>query len=489
MLLCLFLLSSLAALFLQSRHGDQVDPRPLRAVLESGTLALEVRPAVEDEVSLVMANLDSCLSASNLTEYFTRNNLLSKARNNAEHFITTLRQVVPRSFHSNYSSPCWHTRLYLSHCNSSSGRSCPVPAVRGRLGTLNYVHLNYLLESRLASELKTRYPQGLTSNLVCLPKVFLAGFPKCGSSYLFCLLEKLSAGAGGGLAKEPHFWVPRGPFGAHQSPHLSTNLVPYLLNFLPTVDAELELRFSLPIDASPNLLFQWKLYKRNEGLVNYCLTPSVLPVILPDTKFVVVMRNPVDMLYSAFWYSCSDMNIRLGDRHTLRMPHEFHEKVLRKIEIFRNCTRSSPVDKCMEDVFRKLGESVHYCGRIRLEIGFYFLHIRKWLAVVPRQQFLFLATEHLDRDKDELVGGVSKFLGLSNTHLNPLGEETEHRFGSSFCENVQTRYDYHRDSRLRMREDTRKILSDFYAPYNRELAALLHDDRFLWTEWEGPGPL
>jgi hypothetical protein len=33
-----------------------------------------------------------------------------------------------------------------------------------------------------------------------------------------------------------------------------------------------------------------------------------------------------------------------------------------------------------------------------------------------------------------------------------------------------------------MRDDTRQLLEGFYAPYNRELAALLGDDRWTWAD-------
>jgi N-acetylgalactosamine 4-sulfate 6-O-sulfotransferase len=33
-----------------------------------------------------------------------------------------------------------------------------------------------------------------------------------------------------------------------------------------------------------------------------------------------------------------------------------------------------------------------------------------------------------------------------------------------------------------MREDTRKLLQDFYRPWNQKLAKLLNDDAFLWPD-------
>lgn len=34
--------------------------------------------------------------------------------------------------------------------------------------------------------------------------------------------------------------------------------------------------------------------------------------------------------------------------------------------------------------------------------------------------------------------------------------------------------------KITMREDTKEMLRRFYAPYNRELANLTKDERFLW---------
>ena len=47
-------------------------------------------------------------------------------------------------------------------------------------------------------------------------------------------------------------------------------------------------------------------------------------------------------------------------------------------------------------------------------------------------------------------------------------------------ENTQDRIDYQHDPGLQMREDTRQILEEFFQPYNRMLADLLGDDKFLW---------
>ena len=193
------------------------------------------------------------------------------------------------------------------------------------------------------------------------------------------------------------------------------------------------------------------------------------------------MKNPVDMLYSAFWFSCSDHNINLSQIAQLAMPDLFHRKILKEIDIFEVCVRNAPIDKCMEDIVEKVEMSSKYCGRIRLEMGFFYLHIRKWLAVVPRERFLFLTLEELKSQEENVESRIIDFLDI------PVERGSEHCSSNTttrkhdLCNNVQTRYDYHHDPLLRMRNDTRHILSAFYEPYNRRLATLLHDEKYLWS--------
>ena len=430
-----------------------------------------------DEVTAVLHNLDRCLSAANLTSYFTQMDFLHTAKSNAHRFITSLRQSIPTEFTSTYSSPCWESRLDMKTCGSENDLPCSFPGfgVEGHFGTQSYKLLLFSIDRYLFSALKNRYPVGFSSSLVCLPKVFLAGFSKCGSSYVYCLLQKF-AGYSQSLMKEPHFWVPRGPFETHRFPYDDKDLTMYLVNFQPSVEVEMEYSFSLPIDGSPNLLFQWPQYRSHGRIVNYCLIPAVLPQVLPGSKFIVVMRNPVDMLYSAFWFSCSDRALNLSRKDQLQMPHRFHKRALTKINLFKNCTYSAPVDKCMDDIFTKLNSSKKDCGRIRLEVGFYYLHIRKWLAVVPRKQFLFLTTEEL-KSPTNVEMKIFDFLDVG-LHLHPQQGNAQDK---NFCKNTQTIYDYHHDPELRMKDVTRKILTTFFKPYNRKLAALLHNDKYLWA--------
>ena len=446
----------------------------------------------KSEQSTVYSNLEKCLSAANLTQYFKDTDWYSKAMDNALKFISTLREIIPAQFSRSFQTPCWETSFNLRYCRAATSPHSTEYrlALEGEVGSMSFKSFAYTLRTPLMSALLRKYPEDISSSLVCLPKVFLAGFPKCGSSYVYCLLEKLAGIVDSShhmhhLEKEPHFWVPSGPSTNHAFVHHPSDFAHYLMNFLPAVEAEIESGFSLPVDGSPNLMFQWPRYVMDEGIVNYCLVPAVLPQVLPDSRYIVVMRDPVDALYSAFWFSCSTLNIDLNREQQLQAPALFHERVVHKIDIFNGCLHQLPIDKCMEDIFVDLVGINKQCGRVRLELAFYHLYIRRWLAIVPREQFLFLTIEELKSQGGlgNVANRILRFLGFG-VHVESeetLRNSTSSQEDSTFCNNVQTRYDYHHDPLLMMRDDTRKILRTLFEPYNKELAKLLRDDRYLWS--------
>ena len=446
--------------------------------------------ASDDELSAVYHNLDRCLFAANLTQLFkTTGMLYSVARNNARRFLSTVRGVVPAEFNSEYSAPCWETVFEMRYCRMLSNTyNFPLRSIEGRLGPLPYRYFTYAIRKPLVEAMERRYSGGISSSLVCLPKVFLAGFPKCGSTYIYCLLQKLTGlvdtqHASHQLDKEPRWWVSGGPHSNHQFPHSAVELTLYLINFIASAEAELDLGFSLPVDGSPNLLFQWPRYSHMEGITNYCLVPAVLPQVLPNAKYIVVLRNPVDMLYSAFWFSFSTYNVKLNRDKQLQGPGAFHNKAMEKIAIFKNCSNFLPIDKCMEELCPKVaGQSgmPNPYGRVRLEAGFYYLYIRRWLSVVPRKQFFVFTIEELQENASlsRMANKLSDFLGLGlHVHSDDALRNTQDSTG---CDNVQSQYDYHHDPLLQMRDDTRELLNNFFMPYNMELAKLLEDDKFLW---------
>ena len=430
-----------------------------------------------DEVDVILRRLDTCLVSTNMSLYFESNGYYETAQRNARLLFGGFRRVVPK-FSAPYSLPCWNTQIKVR-------RSKIKPEITGVVGNFTFSYkcrpetCEIILKSTKWSR-KNSYMY-LEQSVACLPKIFLLGFPKCGSTFLYCLIHKvlrLTVNIPGTCetVKEPHWWVMTQPrkYVQTTSPHY----VPlYLLNFYGGAKLKQSDMPVVTIDASPNLMFMWPRYSENETMENYCLLPSLLPVVLPDSKYFVVMRNPVSMMYSAFWFSCTASGHRLGSVK-YRGPDLFHVRVLKKIKTFKQCKREGkPLDLCMDMVAPNIfSRELPMCGRTKMDKGLYYVHVRKWLSVVPRERIRFFTLEELaTQDLKDTAKVILDFLEI------PL-PMSDVNFNAINCnENAQHTIDYKNDPRLKMRKDTRHILEEFFKPYNRMLADLLGDDKFLWN--------
>ena len=442
------------------------------------------------EIPVVYQNLDKCLAAAELTDYFNNKSYSDTSRQNAMSLFLMVREVVPaNATTSNGKALCWKSDFNIQMCHwiINGNISAKFKGIQGHIGNIAFKASEATCTYETRQALRNIYKGHASSPLLCMPSVFVAGFPKCGSSFVYCLVNKLARMAHPGyrdsqIEKEPHFWVRTGPHFHHQYPIQYSDIAKYVFNFLPAARRQPS-NYTLPIDGSPNLLFQWPHFSSQEVFENYCLLPAILPQILPDSKYIVVLRDPVMMLYSAFWFSCSTQCPSMPRVRQEKGPRIFHERVTQKIKIFKNCSLYKPIDACMVDIFLPLNDTTHefgsrMCGRIRLEVGFYYLYIRRWLAVLPREKFLFLTTEELHRDFSGVSQQISDFLGLG-LNVDALGSAFNSSLVSS-CKNVQSRFDYHGDSALQMRNDTRRLLYDFFDPFNQKLSELLQDRKYLW---------
>lgn len=79
--------------------------------------------------------------------------------------------------------------------------------------------------------------------------------------------------------------------------------------------------------------------------------------------------------------------------------------------------------------------------------------------------------------KNERKNEIKKELSVSNYFsTETLSDKAINRICNSRAQNVNSK------TKFPMLNATVEILSDFYRPYNEDLAALLQDDRFLWLD-------
>ena len=178
------------------------------------------------------------------------------------------------------------------------------------------------------------------------------------------------------------------------------------------------------------------------------------------TKIVAILRNPVTRLYSDyFWY------------HQTRNkgPQSFHRDVVDALKHFYTCLETYSIRSCVYSavLFDKTTD-------VRLHIGVYFIHLKEWYRVFPKDQIVILRLEDYSQHRTQTLLELYDFLGLRN--LTPA--ETEYFVevtNSSSAINNNTFPNY---QNMVMYEETRHLLYTFYKPFNQALAKLMEDQRF-----------
>ncbi len=439
----------------------------------SDSMNFNVNTSLWTKYGNVINSLHTCLAALNLTEYYRTQNYLKKAEVNVvESLDNYLRLLKPTEMVDTPHNYCYRVKAELN-MNSTH--------LSGFIGSHSFHQQTSLMDSFVIRSLRIRFSTDFRTSFVyaCLPKVFLAGFPKCGSTFVHDFLIS-HPHVSRSVIKEPHLWD-RVPASYRGFETLTAYFALYMYNFSPRLDIE-NSRTQVAVDASPHTVNKWPRFPGDDSRTNICLLPVVLPALIPKLRFIIVMRNPVDATYSMFWFSCTNRNGTVPKELLDHGPDIFHDRVVTKINTFKQCLESYPIAKCAFDPIRNESQSntqhkgeTQYCGTARMDVYMYYIHIAKWLAVYPRKRFMFLTLEELSGKYARSVHRpLWKFIGV-----NPRYKLAPHFSKPS---NEQQKVDYHHDPHLMMRQDTRDILEDFFEPFNMRLAHLLNNTKFLWNQ-------
>ena len=338
-------------------------------------------------------------------------------------------------------------------------------------GSLTDSEASYAMSQLFMVKDKKEKKAKVPKSLVCIPGVFFIGFPKSGSSQLYQLMKR-NPDIVTGINKEPHWWT-RVPFNA-KFPHNILSIVRYLMHFQDASHhIATDSSHALAIDASQSTIWDTRETK------NLCIIPSLVHSIVPHAKYIVIMRDPVERLYSDFTYLCethweAQKLKAIPDDYLQNGVDLFHRTAELEIQEFEECLRNHRLQVCTHRaLYGRESVTDNVCGRVRLGISLYHVHIAQWLKVIPKDQFLFLRTEDLAADGYELLKRVWNFLSLPSQ----TREELEHVL------NAQTNYSPIAHMKiLELRSDTRAMLEKFYSDHNQELARMLNDEAFLWKD-------
>lgn len=165
--------------------------------------------------------------------------------------------------------------------------------------------------------------------------------------------------------------------------------------------------------------------------------PERVKKIIPEAKFIVLLRNPVDRAYSHYQWS-----VRRG-YETLSFEKALEEEERRLQELEERLKT--------EELWRQPGYR-WFSYKTR---GRYAEQLRTWFRYFPKEQFLILRSEDFYKDTPTIFGRILSFLGL------------DYWFPQNIPPVKSPGYPP-------MEPKTRETLKDYFSPYNRELEMLLN---------------
>jgi len=386
--------------------------------------------------------------------------------------VDALRTFIPDRFSYSFTNPCWYVDI------NPPPEAIIQQKISTTLSDIENIPVDkaFKLLVKITSTGKERlYGNDGKDMLVCLPAFYLAGFSKCGTSTLYELITAHPDIASPHI-KEGHFW---NSFMMDDEQYVYPALKSYyyLFHFAQAAKRIKKDPQTITLDASPTTIY---ITSRQIPLLadsDICMFPRIMSTVLPNAKYIAIMRNPVTLLWSDYWFYCAMKNwktesgqVNIPKEYLKHGPDMFHNHSVMAITKYKSCLQAKSEFECarLATLVMKPGEG---CGA-RIGVGLYYLHIVKWLSVLPRKQFLFLRTEDLADDSKAVMQRVWKFLGLP-----PFVQNTQavHRKSWRTISGEDS-------SSLKMSSHTKKMLSSFYEPYNHILAALLKDDNFLWKD-------
>jgi len=259
----------------------------------------------------------------------------------------------------------------------------------------------------------------LTSNLHVLPDFLIIGAAKGGTSSLYDYLIQHPQ-INSCVVKEPNY------FTEYYSRGLS-----WYKSCFP---------FSITTNNS-----QTKKIITGEATARYYWYPHApkrAKQLLPNAKIILLLRNPIDRAYSDY-----QMKFRNGvETNSFEKALDVEEKIL-----------ENEWEKMLEDENYFSLKFTVYGYKIK---GKYLEFIKNWKNFFPSNQLLIIKSEDFFKNPQEKTNDVLNFLNLEPMKL-------EHY-------SVTRKGNYER-----MKPDTRKMLLDYFKPFNQELYKYLGMD-FGW---------
>ena len=267
-----------------------------------------------------------------------------------------------------------------------------------------------------------RHYFGLTSPFRVLPDFFVIGAGRTGTTSLFHYLSQ------------------------HPS------IVKSAYDELGYFDVNFHLGLNWYRSLFPSIITKFISLQKTKAFLTYDVTPSYvrrpwtaerIHNIFPNSKLIVVLRNPADRCYSHYYQST-----KYGDERTFE---QLIKQEMNEIHEWKN------------------GEKDNHYFATKVENSilarcFYAEQLTKWFDVFSKDQIMIIKSEELASNTKNIMNAVFKFLKISGFEIPNAKKVNVSQYN-------------------KMEPKSRKLLIDFFRPYNEELYKLIGRD-FGWNDDE-----
>ena len=201
------------------------------------------------------------------------------------------------------------------------------------------------------------------------------------------------------------------------------------------------------------------------------LLPHRIKHWLPDSKLILILRNPTERLLSAYRYFQKITNSTSSVEH-------FHAYVVNGTNAVGHCMTLTSLKNCLydfhlnKDFYRMIQHSRAPFGNVA--IGIYYIYLREWLKIFPPSNIFIIRFDDYNRNATRIMEELLNFL-----NLEPYSSESKDQLEAMFKKYPVVNKSTTEPSK--MWPQTREILEEFYKPHNIQLSKLLNDSRYLWT--------
>ena len=205
-------------------------------------------------------------------------------------------------------------------------------------------------------------------------------------------------------------------------------------------------RTFFPLSKTSNNLTSFLVGEATPRYLDHPHAPKRIKKHIPNTKLIVLLRNPIDRAYSHWNMMVNHNRENLSFEDAIDNEEQRTEGLLEKMEKSNSFY------------------SKEYYWYSYLERGLYAKKLKNWFKLFPKEQFLILKSEKLFSEPADVFKQTQNFLNIPEITLDKFQTARKGEYKKKSL-----------DSKIRKR------LSEYFEPHNQELYSLIGEN-FAWEE-------